>query len=188
MKHRIGYAILLDDESHNYAREMELDLSLKFNTRAGLRQSPHITIKTPFFVDDLQSQIEYFDSLAHSIKPFKIHLQGFDYFEPNVIFLNVQKNRTLNELHQKIIHELQSEYKIEPDPSTESDNVRFHSTLALNDLSEENFYEAKKYLSNKQPQFSFQAKTLGLFYYLSPEEGWIIYRRTKIGVADGVGG
>lgn len=181
MTHRIGYAILLDDESHNYAREVELDLSLKFQTRAGLRQSPHITIKPPFFVDDISTHVKYFDQLAKSLKPFKIEIEGFDFFEPKVIFLNVKKNSRLNEIHQKIIKDLQKKYKIEFNPQTEGENVRFHSTVALSDLSEEKFFEAKKYLSKKKPKFSFKAKTLGLFYHLSPEEGWIIYRRANIG-------
>lgn len=181
MTHRIGYAVLLDDESHNYAREIELDLSLQFKTRAGLRQSPHITIKPPFFVEDIEPFVRYFDNLAKQLEPFEIELQGFDFFEPKVVFLNVVENPTLKKIHKDIVKDLQNDFEIEPNVQTEGDNVRFHSTVALSDLSEENFYKAKNYVSNKTPHFKFTASTLGMFYHLSPEEGWIIYRRAKIG-------
>lgn len=70
---------------------------------------------------------------------------------------------------------------IEPNPKTEGENVRFHSTLAVSDLTEENFHKAREDLKNENTRFTFRATTLGLFYHLSPEEGWIIYRRATIG-------
>lgn len=79
MSHRIGYAVLLDDASHNYARRMELDISKRFQTRGGLRQSPHITIKPPFTVEVLEPFIEYFDQFAQETKPFEIKLSGIDF-------------------------------------------------------------------------------------------------------------
>lgn len=181
MSHRIGYAVLLDDSSHNYARRMELDISKRFQTRGGLRQSPHITIKPPFTVETLDPFIEQFDQLARDTKPFEIELSGIDFFEPKVIFINVEKNQHLHDLHQKIITDLKVNHGIEPNPKTEGENVRFHSTLAVSDLTEENFYKAKEYLKDEKPHFTFQATTLGFFYYLSAEEGWIIYRRATIG-------
>lgn len=181
MPYRIGYAVLLDDASHNYARKMELDISERFQTRGGLRQSPHITIKPPFTVETLDPFIEYFDQLARTTEPFEITLDGIDFFEPKVIFINVEKNHYLHDLHQKIVADLQTNQGIEPNPKTEGENVRFHSTLAVADLTEENFYKAKEHLKDEHPRFTFKASTLGFFYHLSPEEGWIIYRRAKMG-------
>lgn len=181
MSYRIGYAVLLDDVSHNYARRMELKISERFHTRCGLRQSPHITIKPPFIVEDIDPFIEYFDRLARETEPFDIELNGIDFFEPKVIFINVEKNPALYALHQKIIADLHKNYGIQPNVKTEGENIRFHSTLALSDLTEENFYKAKEYLKDERPHFRFKASTLGLFFHLSPEEGWIIHRRAKLG-------
>lgn len=181
MPYKIGYAILLDDASHNYARGMELDISQRFQTRGGLRQSPHVTIKPPFTVETLEPFIEYFDQLAQTTEPFDIELNGIDFFEPKVIFLNVEKNQKLHTLHQRIISDLKANHSIDFNPKTEGENVRFHSSLAVSDLTEENFYKAKEYLKDEKPRFTFRATTLGLFFYLGPEEGWIIYRRAKLG-------
>lgn len=181
MPHRIGYAVLLDDASHNYARKMELDISERFQTRGGLRQSPHITIKPPFTVETIDPFIAHFDELARTTETFEIELNGIDFFEPKVVFINVEKNQHLFNLHQRIITHLKANHGIETNPKTEGENVRFHSTLAVSDLTEENFYKAKEYLKDENPHFTFKATTLGLFYHLSPEEGWIIYRRARIG-------
>jgi len=180
MPHKIGYAILLDDNSHNYARQMELDLSQRFNTRGGLRQSPHITIKVPFSAEELGPFVAYFDQIAKETEPFNIVLTGVDYFEPNVIFINVEKNQKLQDFHERIITDLKKNYGVEPNLKVEGENVRFHSSLAVSDLTEENFHKAKEYLKNENPYFNFNATTLALFYHLSSEEGWIIYKRTKL--------
>lgn len=180
MPYRIGYAVLLDDASHNYARQAELDISQRFQTRGGLRQSPHITVKQPFSVETLGPFAGYLDDLARETAAFPIVLSGIDFFEPKAIFIDVEENEHLRALHTKIIDHLRAEHGIEPNAAIEEKNVRFHSTLATSDLTEENFHKAKEYLKNEKPSFSFQASTLALFLHLSPEEGWIIYRRARL--------
>ena len=180
MTHRIGYAILLDEAGHNAAREIELDLSMRFQTRAGLKQSPHITVKPPFVVEELDPFVDYFDTLAADTKQFDIEVRGFDYFEPKVIFLNVAENAALAALHRKIVADLERDHGIAHDARTEMENVRFHSTVATGDLTPENFAKAKEYVAGKHPSFAFRASRMALFYQLSPEEGWIVYRQAEL--------
>ncbi len=176
---KIGFAILLDNESHNYARKLELELCKNFGLCWGLKQSPHITIKAPFETEELDPFIEYLEDLAKEIVPFEIELAGFNYFEPKTIFLDVKENPKLKELHSHILKDMKEKFGIEPN-EFEGENVKFHSTIALEDVTEEKFKKAKEYLKKYTPNFKFKAKTLGLFYYLGDDAGWIIIRRIDI--------
>ena len=172
---------MLDDEAHNFARKIELDLCKEFNLCWGLRQSPHITIKGPFDADELELFINYIEDSAQNFHPFEIELDGFNYFEgeENVIFLDVKENSKLKEMQTKIISDLRNNFNIEP-YDIELDGWKFHSTLAIRDVRKENLVEAKEYLKQFNPKFKFLARTIGVFYYLGEDAGWIIIRRINL--------
>ena len=176
---KIGFAVLLDDESHNFARKIEFELCNKFGLCWGLKQSPHITIKAPFNTRKIEPFVNYLENLAKQTQPFDIELDGFDYFEPKVIFLNVRENAKLKELHSKILKDLKEKFSIVPH-ALEGKSIRFHSTVALEDVTKKKFREAKKYLKNYHPRFKFKANSFGIFLYLGKEAGWIIIRRVKL--------
>lgn len=182
-KMNIGFAILLEDECHNYARKLELALCEKLGLCWGLKQNPHITIKAPFETDKLEPFAEYLESLAKEIAPFKVELEGFNYFGKKVIFLDVKENSQLSKLHFRILKDVQNKFHIKPH-KLEGKNVKFHSTIATGDVTEEKFDKAKQYLKKYHPKFKFTANTFGIFYYLGEDAGWIIVRRIKFGKGD----
>ncbi|MFT4304904.1 MAG: 2'-5' RNA ligase family protein [Candidatus Woesearchaeota archaeon] len=168
----------MDDESHNFARQIELELCNKFGLCWGLRQSSHITIKAPFETDKLAPFIQYLESLAKEIVPFNVELKGFNYFDSKVIFLDVRENPSLKELHFHILKDMKEKFGIEPS-QFEGDKVKFHSSLALEDVTEEKFEKAKKYLKKYNPNFKFKAKKIGIFYSLG-DAGGVIVRKIKL--------
>lgn len=176
---RIGFAILLDDKSHNVARKIELELCDKFGLCYGLKQSPHITIKAPFDTTNISPFVNYFELVAKKTKPFDIELEGFNYFEPNVIFLDVKENKKLKKMHDKIIKEMEEKFSIEPH-EFEGDNIKFHVTLAVVDVTKSKFIKAKEYLKKYKPKLKFKAKTIGVFYYLGEDAGWAIVKRISL--------
>jgi len=178
---RIGFAILLDDKSHNFARQIELELCHKFGLCWGLKQSPHITIKGPFDTDKLEPFLNYIEDLAQKFHPFEIKIDGFGYFEgeKNVIFLDVKESPKLKEIQMKIISDLKNNFNIQP-YDIELHGWKFHSTLATGDVDKEKLVKAKEYLKQFKPKFKFLAKTIGVFYYLGKGDGWIIIRRVKL--------
>jgi len=176
---RIGFAILLDDKCHNFARKIELELCDKFGLCWGLKQSPHITIKQPFETKELEPFIKYLKKLAKNCKSFDVKLCGFNYFEPRVIFLDVKDNPSLKKLHFRIIRDMKKIFKIVP-RKLEGNSIRFHSTLAVNDVTKARFLKAKEYLKKYKLKFKFRARTLGIFYYLGEDSGWIIVERINL--------
>jgi 2'-5' RNA ligase len=176
---RIGFSVLLDDESHNFARELELELCKKFGLCAGLRQSPHITIKATFETDILKPFVKYLEMLSKEIKSFEIELSGFGNFKQDVIFIDVKENKHLSNLHLKILEQMKKEFGLNPD-KFEGENVKFHSTIAYNDLTPTKFKDAMKYLQDFNPKFKFKIRYLCLFYNLGKDEGWIVSHKFKI--------
>lgn len=173
---KIGFAVLLDDKSHNFARQVELELCDKFGLCWGLKQSPHITIKAPFTAQKLAPFVKYLENVAKTCKPFDIELNGFNYFWQKVIFLDVKENPTLKKLHLKVLDDMEKKFKIEQH-EFEGKNIKFHSTIALGDVTKARLRKAKEYLKKYKPTFKFKTKTLAIFYYLGKEAGWVIVRR-----------
>lgn len=172
----IGYAILLNDECHNFIRQTQLELHQNLGLRLA-RQSPHITIKNPFEAKDVKPHIAYLETLASSLAPFYIEFNSFGTFGDKVIFLEPSENPALLDLHQKILKEVADQFNLKPH-EFEGENIRFHASIAgFSDTQK--FNEALNYLQSINVDLKFQIETLGLFYYLG-EGGWIINRRIKL--------
>lgn len=174
----IGFGIMLNEEIFNYSRSLELKLFNTFGAINGLRQEPHITIKAPFNVNSLSPYEEYFDELTKIVTPFKIQFDGISTFPPNVIYINVVKDKNIFDLHHKIINDLNLRFKITKN-QFEGENRIFHTTISFTD-NERGFDEQLKFLNNEKPNFEFIFDTLGMFLYLGEKEGWIVIRRNKI--------
>lgn len=175
----IGFGILLNGESFNLARKLELELCKKFGLCWGLKQPPHITIKCPFETKELDKFTNYLQDLSKNVKSFEIELEDFNYFEPKVIFLDVKENPKLKKLHFKIIKDLKEKFCIEPH-QFEGNKIKFHSTLAVIDVTKQKFLRAKKYLEKYKPKLKFKAKSIGIFYYLGKNAGWIIVKEINL--------
>lgn len=168
---QIGYGILLEEEAFNYVRERELELFASSGLEAGLRQPPHITIKPPFEAKELQTHLEYLETLANEVEPFEIRFKGFNHFDDKVIYLDVMHNEKLFELNEKITSDL----------SAVEDAMIFHATIAYSDINSTKFKEAYDSLIKKTtPEFKFIFKKIGLFYKLSNDAGWIIIKEATL--------
>lgn len=176
---KIGFGILLDDESYNYARKLETELCEKFGLCWGLKQDPHITIKAPFDTDNLEPFVKYFEELAKNVNQFEIELIGFNYFESKVIFLDVKENYKLKKLHLKILKDMKQKFDIGAN-EYEGKKIKFHSSIVLEDVTKRKFEKARKYLKKYNPKLKFKAKYLGIFYYLGKAAGWIVIRKIKL--------
>ena len=178
---KIGFALLLNDECHNYIREIQLELHQKFGTHLA-RQTPHITIKSPFDVpqpfQSLAPFYAYVESLAKQTKPFEIFFDGFNSFGQNVFFLDVVANPALHQLHKKILNDVQVHFGLTPH-AFEGEKVKFHASVA-GFQEEEKFEKVRSFLAGYQPKFSFQANRLAVFYYLGTGNGWIVNRIIKM--------
>ncbi|CAH1000846.1 hypothetical protein LEM8419_01914 [Neolewinella maritima] len=174
----LGYAILLDHTVHNFVRAVQLELHQALGVRLA-RQTPHITIKSPFETDTIEGHISYLEDLAARIAPFELAFNGFGSFGDKVLFLDVKESPTLLDLHHGILRDVKTRFGLSPH-AFEGPNIKFHTSIAGFDTSE-GFQQARDLLTPYQPSYTFQARELGLFYYLGEGNGWIINRRVRVG-------
>jgi len=176
---RIGFGILLPPEPFNYARRVERRLCESLGISRGLRQPPHITVKPPFAVESIEPFTSYLDNLAVSMPSIRVTLDGYDAFAPHVLFLSVQPNVELLNLHLRILRDLSECFGISPGPG-EGEQVRFHSTIALGDMTEETFTEVETMVRQDHPTFSFDVSRLGVFVQAGEDGSWIVCHEAEV--------
>ena len=177
---RFAIAVLLEDDAHNFARKVELELYDMFGLIKSLKIAPHITVEAPFVIDRINLIEEYLDEFILTQKSFEIEIDGFNYFDEHVIYLDVMKNPDLINLHLKLLKGLKEKFKIN-ESSFEGVNSKFHSTVAYKDLDTDTFQKAKKCLEKYTPNFKFPTKQLGLLYNIGDKDGWVIAKKYSIG-------
>lgn len=172
-----AFVVLLDPPSYNYVRNLQVKIYKLFGVKEPLKLEPHFTIKYSFKINDLTALESYFDELVKLTKGFEVTLNGIDTFdnEKNVIFIDVEENNILTQLHLKIIKDLSQKFSANV-REFEGEKLHFHVTLAYKDINKETFQEIKEYLKDEHPNFKCKVKRLGL--YLLPDESlnWFTYK------------
>ncbi len=174
---QIGYGILVDTATHNFVRKLQLELHQVIGIGLA-RQPPHITVKSPFAIDDMGPFSAYLSSLATRLSPFTIDAQGFGTFGEQVLYLDILPNKRLNDLHELILEEMNSDFGIAAG-EYEGPNIKFHISVA-GFRKAVDFQAAQQYISRYQPAFSFPLTQLGVFYYLGPGQSWIVSHQVKL--------
>lgn len=178
MKYTIGIGTIFDESTYNSIRDIELKLANDTGNFAGLGQPPHVTVKRPFDVsnvEDIQKCLSIMSDLAARTKAFELELSGIGNFSDSVLYLRPTYSESLIAIHDDLVTEVES---IFPGSKTmrEGDNMIFHSTLAM-DLTARQFESAKQYLDSLTPEqlnFTARIKKVGLFLGIDNNTHWIV--------------
>ncbi len=142
------------DTLKNYFKE-------KYKSQAALNSPPHITLHMPFQwkrskEEILISSLENF-SKERTLLP--VELQNFSCFAPRVIFINVKKNESLNNLQKELqrfcrieLNLFHADYKDLP--------FHPHITLAFRDLRKSQFIQAWEEFKDKEFNRKFEFNRL----------------------------
>lgn len=176
---QIGFSALLDTPSYNYVRTLQVKLKKLFQVKETLKLEPHFTIKYAFETNSLDEVEKYFDEVVSQTKEFEIEVKGIDYFDNEVVILDISKNEFLSKLHLKILKDLAAKFAVKPS-EFEGENFNFHITLAYKDISEKKFQKIKGYLKTENPKFKVVVKKFALYLLLDPKDNWFIYKIGKL--------
>jgi 2'-5' RNA ligase len=134
---KAGFVLLVDYTIHNVLRrlayELHRDYQLGFH---GAVIPPHISVKQPFQIGDVDAVEAYFDEFAASIAPFEVALDGVEVLpaigpagDTGLIWLAVRESPVLRGLHDRLNAELEARFA-----NTAADfdgpSYRFHATIA----------------------------------------------------------
>ena len=135
----------------------------RFGSKQALNSPGHITMHMPFRwtkkkADELYEMI---DKLNDGMDPFEIELDGFGFFEPRVVYINVVESEPLQYFQKLVVQSCRSDLKLLN--SNYKDQVfRPHVTIAFRDLKKPKFKEAYGYFKDQKFHSKFQVRRVSL--------------------------
>ena len=146
-----------------------------YSCTVALRSPAHITLIPPFWMDaSLEDELQH-DAAAFSQQhhPFNITLNGFDAFNPKVIFVKVDENEALHQLKSSLedflLEKRRYPFKKETRP------YHPHVTIANRDLRKKDFAPAFAHFRALPYIITFEAHELALLKHDGTQ--WAIYNR-----------
>ncbi len=178
-KQKYFLAIVPGEPVFSQAEAIKKEVSEKYNNKSALRSPAHITLHMPFewevkkepFLIDTFSKFKFNQHL-------KINLKNFGWFEPKVVFIDVEKNEDLNALQKEIVQHVKQHLQI----FNEADSLRAyhpHVTVAFRDLKKSDFYLMREEYKTKNFEASFIADHFCLLKHNGKR--WDVMERFKLG-------
>ena len=155
-------AIIAPEEINQKVSKWKNFFKEHFQCAVALKSPAHITLIPPFWMkEELENNL--IDSITrYSVgkKKFEITLKEFAAFKPKVIFVNVVKNKMLDEFHRSFndfIHQ-QNKFPVKKDDRP----FHPHVTLATRDLYKKAFHEAWEIFSVKNYEAAWEINGISL--------------------------
>ncbi|MEO9475421.1 MAG: 2'-5' RNA ligase family protein [Cyclobacteriaceae bacterium] len=172
---RYFVALIPPEPYFTEALALKQEVRNRFNSKAALRSPPHITLQMPFrFKEKKETKIfEVLSSFTSHFRSSELIQEGFGFFEPRVVFINVEKSAELEHMQKALLRHLRKTLNIE---SSDYKNRGFHPhmTIAFRDLKKEAFYEAREYYASKVLNWSWMTTELALLKH--NEKFWEILK------------
>jgi 2'-5' RNA ligase len=180
------FALLANVGIHNLVRRLSWDIHRKYRTGIDVcRLPPHISLKQPFDISDLNPLEEYMTELADRIPPFEVNLTGLelieatlDELETGILWLNVQETKLLRQLHNRLNQELTLLFG-DVSAAFDGSDYHFHMTVALGGQPVEIYKKIYREFAGHLKDLQYMVQELGMFVYDDREEinaGYIIYK------------
>ncbi|WP_456458174.1 2'-5' RNA ligase family protein [Reichenbachiella sp.] len=150
-------ALIPDEPVRSEVIAFKEEVKEKFNSKGALRSPPHITLHMPFkWRADREDQlIEKLSLFKFDQYPFQVTLNGFDFFEPRVVFVDVDKSAILTQLQTELSDFIRRELKFF-NADYKGRGFHPHMTIGFRDLKKAVFPEVKSYYQNQSYKRQFE--------------------------------
>ena len=147
----------------------------KYQSKASLNSPPHITLHMPFqWKEDKEDELlSTFEKLSPVVKPFKLKLSGFGSFPPRVLFIDVDKNESLVNLHQNIHQQCKRDLNVF-NANYKDKAFHPHLTLAFRDLKKPMYAKAWEEFEHKDFNTEFSVDKFALLKHNG--KVWEVYK------------
>lgn len=163
-------AIIPSEPVFSEIHALKVEVSEKFGSAHALKSPPHITLHMPFKWKD--SRIGELNSVINELNSdwdsFDADLNGFDFFEPRVVFVNVMKNENLEILQKKVVAICRKQLKL-ANANYKDRAFHPHVTIGFRDLKKPDFYLARDYYSSRKYEATFQVSEVTLLRHTGKE-------------------
>ncbi|MEO6303989.1 MAG: 2'-5' RNA ligase family protein [Bacteroidia bacterium] len=155
-------AIVIPEPLYGEIETVKQQLFAEYNLKGALRSPSHITLHRPFEWNEEKENIliEKLNVFKFD-KEFSIELNNFSFFEPRVIYVDVNLTKELEQLHENLKKFVKKELRL----FNEADDLRGfqpHVTVASRDLKKPKFYELQPQFKSKQLSGTFNCKSFCL--------------------------
>lgn len=156
-------AIVPDEKVKAQVHAYKLEVADRFDSSNALKSPPHITLHMPFKWKESKCErlLELMETLNEEIQPFQVSLNGFDFFEPRVVFVNVEPNEELEVLQSKVVRACRRALKLD-NANYKNRPFHPHMTIGFRDLKKPSFFQAKDYYENKNYNAQFEVNEVSL--------------------------
>lgn len=166
------FALLADHQIHNFVRKLSWDIHGKYHTGIDMcRLPPHISLKQPFDISDLDLLSEYMAELAQSIEPFQAQLTHLelvdatiDGLESGILWLKVEETEFLRGLHNRLNEELTARFGNVP-AEYDGANYHFHMAVAIGGQSTETYRKILDEFKDQLVNLQYTVQELVMFVY-----------------------
>lgn len=150
-------ALIPDEPVLSEVMAFKQEVKEKFNSKGALRSPPHITLHMPFKwpADREELLIEKLSGFQFDQYPFQVTLRGFDFFEPRVVFVDVDKTEVLTQLQKELSDFVRRELKFF-NADYKDRGFHPHMTIGFRDLKKAVFPEVKIYFQDRKYQRQFE--------------------------------
>ncbi|WP_420317109.1 2'-5' RNA ligase family protein [Ekhidna sp.] len=156
-------AVVPPTEIQEAITKLKHEIVEKYQSSHALKTPPHITLHMPFKWKDkrFEDLVKVIKDLNSDLEPFEVQLQGFDFFEPRVVFVNVVENDKLEKLQKKVVDICRKNLKLD---NANYKNLPFHPhiTIGFRDLKKRMFYEAKQEFEARTYKSTFKVVQITL--------------------------
>jgi len=162
-------AALLEDDIQNEIRRHVNKINRESNVSVKASLLPqHISLKISFNTDRIEKLEQYFDNIEID-NEIIIESNGIELLEQpengnnsGLIWVNINENKELRNLHNKINNDLPKILDIN-NSWMDGDYFRFHSTIIMGNRNYEEYQIIYKALLNDYGEFKTQIKKIALF-------------------------
>lgn len=190
---KAAFAILANLEAYNFVRKLAWNIHSQYHTGTiDARLPPHVSLKQPFAISDLDALEQYMHELAQGIEPFEVELtrlelrsithQERDY---GLLWIAVQENPTLRALHNKLNQELSQRFGDAP-ADFDGGEYLFHMTVMMGGQPTGVYRTAFAEIAHKEVNLRYTARHVAMFVYdepMGPHGEYLTYKIVPIGAA-----
>lgn len=149
-------ALLPPKEIQEEITLLKKEVARNFDSKHALNAPPHITLHMPFRRKKkrLSELEEVMGEINAEFNSFEIQLDGFNFFEPRVIFINVISNPHLIQLQKRVAQNCRRKLNLD-NANYKNQPFQPHITIAFRDLNKQKFFQAKSYYESKEFNLTF---------------------------------
>lgn len=185
------FVLLADTEIHNLVRKLSWDIHQKYRTGIDVcRLPPHISLKQPFDVSDVDALSAYMTELAQGLEPFPTLLSHLELIETTmdglhtgILWLNVQETEFLRGLHERVNRELTARFGNVPAEFDGAD-YHFHMTVAIGGQPIEIYRTILDEFKDRLGNLHYTVQDLVIFVYDERSDinaGYMTYKILPLG-------